>query len=143
MHPVPPIYVYQAYPKVLYHIDGSSTRVVNDAGEHGAAGPEWFETPTEAAAGVPAASAEPAPEPEPEPEPEPPAADPAPAVDTDQAEAASVHAATVAVLLEKLKGAPLSTLLKVKGYEEQNPKPRKGLLQALDEAILDAANVVE
>ncbi|MGH9370681.1 MAG: hypothetical protein ACRD15_04040 [Vicinamibacterales bacterium] len=33
-----------AYPKALYHSDGTTTRLVNDAAEHAAAGPDWGET---------------------------------------------------------------------------------------------------
>lgn len=62
-----PPYVYQPYPKCLYHAT-EEMRVVRNEAEHKALGPDWYESPDEAkeaAAAAAAAEAEPAGVPEP------------------------------------------------------------------------------
>jgi hypothetical protein len=152
-------YQHQEYPKVLYGVTGQ-TALVKDAMEHAALGAGWAESPGEAAALVaPAVSTEapavltasPA---VPTEAPAVPTVAPAvptraetPAIDADavdKAQAAGVHGAPVSVILEKLKGAPVEILVKVRGYEAQNPKgPRKSLTEALDVAIKAATAPVQ
>ena len=50
--PQPP-YVYQAYPKIVYHLDGTNKRI-ESLEEQQALGPEWFESRADAVAASPA-----------------------------------------------------------------------------------------
>lgn len=128
---------YQPYPKVLYRASGDAleSRIVQDPVEHAQQTPDWAESPDEAKAIAPPAA--PPTDPVVPVEPLPPAVPPDPAPSTPPAEpsseAASVHAAPIAVLLEKLKGAPAEVLARVRDYETQNPRgPRKTLIEAID-----------
>lgn len=129
----------QEYPKWVYR--GDESRHVVDADKHAELGPGWHESPVDAAAAqasAPVSSAPVAPI-----APVNPPADTAPTAETaqDDAEAKSLYATAVPVLVEKLKDCSKEMLERVQRFEAQNPKgARKGVLTAI-ESLLAAQTV--
>lgn len=63
---------------------------------------------------------------------------------SEQAEADAIYKSSIASIVEKLENASAEVLAKVKRFEEANPNPkypggRKGVLQAVDEALAKLA----
>ena len=138
-------YIYQPYPKWLYHAT-AKPRIVDDAAEHAALPPGWFASQGEADQGVanreaPApvaplalvASTEPVPAAAP-----PPPAPAAPVVPSaaEDAEKAELYATAVPKIVDKLQGASADTLERIAKLEAQNPAgPRGSLVKALAAAV--------
>lgn len=148
-------YVHQEYPKFLFNAEGASVRVA-DIAAHSALGPGWFESPGEAKAAVDPAAA-PAPVVPVRPplaffppvvpiagEPVTPPAAPAQAsteTDADKSEAEGLHGASIAVVIDRIAGAPREVLERVKTLEATNPNfpgGRKGVIEAVDKLLKDA-----
>ena len=125
------------YPKWLYSRT-EKPRIVKDQAEHLALGPGWFESPADVAKGAPAAATSAPTDPPPAPV-APVTADPDAAVtqpSAEDAEAAALYKATVAAVVEKLKGSSEATLKHVQALEAQNPKgARSGVMKAIDAAL--------
>lgn len=115
------------YPKWLYHAT-KPAQIVEDADKHAEAGPGWYATPGEAAAAETEAPVSDTSTPV---DPAPPASIDAAA--QDDAEAKSLYATPVPVLIDKLTDCTPEILERVQRLEAQNPRgARKGVLTAIE-----------
>lgn len=110
------MYQFKEYPRYVYHAV-EAAKLVIDAAAHAELGPDWHPSQQAATAAQTLADAA--------------------AADLKEIELRmkSLWAAPVADVLAKLKDATPETLLEVKAYEEQNPKPRKSLLEAVTASL--------
>jgi hypothetical protein len=110
------LYQYKEYPRYVYHATLAAMQVL-DAIAHAELGPDWH--PSQAAAADAKAQAD------------------AAIADAKEIELRmkALWSAPVADVLAKLKDATPEVLAEVKAYEEQNPKPRKSLLEAVTASL--------
>lgn len=137
------------YPKWIYHRT-EKAKIVDTPEDHAAAGPDWHTAPvgpeTHPASTEPPPPAGSIPNVPVSPDPPAPVAPSTEDQDAaaDEAEAAGLYAADVALVIEKLAGAPREVLEKVRRFELANPAgPRPELVAAVDAALVPPAPPVE